>query len=148
MPYPAKLQEIVQFFESLPEEAKRETLIHYSEGFKKYEPPQSETFDIVDVRKDEECADTVGVFLKVSPEERIKFYITLGPQVQTLTKAMTTILSKGLEGSTIDEVLKLESDFVPKIIGGELVRARSQTVYYVLNRIKGICKVWLKQKPK
>ena len=30
-----------------------------------------------------------------------------------------------------------------RIVGTELVRIRSQTVYYVLTRIKSICKVWL-----
>ena len=30
-----------------------------------------------------------------------------------------------------------------RIIGAELVRVRSQTTYYVLTRIKGICKVYL-----
>ena len=30
-----------------------------------------------------------------------------------------------------------------RVVGSELVRVRSQTVYYVLSRIKGICKVYL-----
>ena len=34
-------------------------------------------------------------------------------------------------------------DFVPKIVGGQLVRVRSQTVYYILTRMKSVCKVWL-----
>src|SRR5437764_15216066 len=29
------------------------------------------------------------------------------------------------------------------LVGAELVRVRSQTIYYVLTRIKGICKVYL-----
>ena len=41
------------------------------------------------------------------------------------------------------EILDLPSDFVTRIVGTELVRVRSQTVYYVLTRIKSICKVWL-----
>lgn len=69
--------------------------------------------------------------------------MTLGPQVQTLTKAMTAILCKGLEGTTPKAVMELESDFVPKIVGAQLVRVRSQTTYYILSRMKGICKVWL-----
>jgi cysteine desulfuration protein SufE len=69
--------------------------------------------------------------------------MTLGPEVQTLTRSMTAILCKGLEGSTPQEILDLPSDFVTRIVGTELVRIRSQTVYYVLTRIKSICKVWL-----
>ena len=69
--------------------------------------------------------------------------MTLGPEVQTLTRAMTSILCKGLDGATPQEILDLPSDFVTRIVGAELVRVRSQTTYYMLTRIKGICKVYL-----
>ncbi|KRO62203.1 MAG: Fe-S metabolism protein SufE, partial [Verrucomicrobia subdivision 6 bacterium BACL9 MAG-120507-bin52] len=142
MAYPTKLQEIVQLFEHLPEEEKRESLVSYSLTTKNYEPKDGEKFDLEDVRKDEECADTVGVFLRMSEEGKAHFRMTLGPQVQTLTKAMTAILCKGLEGVEPKQILELESDFVPKIVGAQLVRVRSQTTYYILSRLKGICKVW------
>jgi cysteine desulfuration protein SufE len=35
---------------------------------------------------------------------------------------------------------------VPKIVGAQLVRVRSQTTYYIHPRMKGICKVWLDRK--
>jgi len=140
--YPQKLKEIVSLFEHLPEEEKRESLVSYSLTTKNYEPKDGEKFDLEDVRKDEECADTVGVFLKVDGEGKSHFRMTLGPQVQTLTKAMTAILCKGLDGVKPKAVMELESDFVPKIVGAQLVRVRSQTTYYILSRMKGICKVW------
>jgi len=56
---------------------------------------------------------------------------------------MTAILCKGLDGRTPQEILELPGDFVTRIVGAELVRVRSQTTYYVLTRIKGICKVYL-----
>src|SRR5712675_1100587 len=115
--YPPKLASIIGLFESLPEEEKRENLIAYSEQSQRHEPKAGETFDLEDVRKDEECTDTVGVFLRVDPESRARFRITLGPQVQTLTKAMTSILCKGLEGTPLDEIMELPADFVPKIVG-------------------------------
>jgi cysteine desulfuration protein SufE len=141
--YPGGLQKIVGLFESLPEQEKRDALISYADQARKWEPKVGETFNLEDIRKDEECTDTVGVFLKVSDEERATFRVTLGPQVQTLTRAMTSILCRGLANSTVTEILEVPSDFVPKIVGGELIRARSQTVYYVLTRMKGICKVYL-----
>jgi cysteine desulfuration protein SufE len=141
--YPKGLQKIVNLFESLPDQEKRDALISYADQARKWEPRDGETFNLEDIRKDEECTDTVGVFLKVGEGERATFRVTLGPQVQTLTRAMTSILCRGLEQSTVTEVLEVPSDFVPKIVGGELIRARSQTVYYVLTRMKGICKVYL-----
>jgi cysteine desulfuration protein SufE len=141
--YPPKLAAIIGLFESLPEEEKRENLIAYSEQAKKHEPREGETFTLEDVRKDEECTDTVGVFLRLDEDARAHFRITLGSQVQTLTKAMTSILCKGLDGLRLEEIMELPADFVPKIVGGQLVRIRSQTVYYILTRMKSACKVLL-----
>ena len=141
--YPPKLAAIIGLFEALPEEEKRENLIAYSEQAKKHEPKPGETFDLEDVRKDEECTDTVGVFLRLDEQKHAHFRITLGPQVQTLTKAMTSILCQGLDGLTLEATLDLPANFVPRIVGGQLVRIRSQTVYYILTRMKSACKVLL-----
>src|SRR5207253_3582258 len=130
-------------FEILPEDERRETLVSYADNARKQEPREGEQFELVDVRKDEECTDTVGVYLHVDNQGKAQIRMTLGPEVQTLTRAMTAILCKGLEGSTPQEIYDLSSEFVTRIVGSELVRVRSQTVYYVLSRIKGICKVYL-----
>ncbi len=141
--YPEKLSKIINLFETLPEDERRETLVSYADNAKKQEPREGEEFDLVDVRKDEECMDMVGVYLHVDEDGKAQIRMTLGPEVQTLTRSMTAILCKGLEGSTPQEILDLASDFVTRIVGAELVRIRSQTIYYVLTRIKSICKVYL-----
>jgi len=142
--YPPKLEEIITLFEALSDAEKREGLISYADSAKNQAPREGETFDLEDVRKDEECTDTVGIFLKVDPVTKgSHFRVTLGPHVQTLTKAMTSILCKGLEGLTPQEVLDVPADFVPRIVGADLVRQRSQTVYYLLTRMKSASKVWL-----
>ena len=141
--YPPKLNNIINLFEMLPEVERRETLVSYADSAKKQEPKPGEQFELEDVRKDEECADTVGVYLHVDDEGKAHFRMTLGPEVQTLTRAMTAILCKGLDGATPQEVLDLPSDFVTRIVGEQLVRVRSQTTYYILTRMKGICKVYL-----
>ncbi len=141
--YPLKLDKIINLFEMLPEVERRETLVSYADSAKNQEPREGEKFELEDVRKDEECADTVGVYLQVDEEGKAHFRMTLGPEVQTLTRAMAAILCKGLDGVTPQEVLDLPSDFVTRIVGAELVRVRSQTTYYILTRMKGICKVYL-----
>jgi cysteine desulfuration protein SufE len=141
--YPRKLNKIINLFESLPEDERRETLVSYADNARRQEPREGEKFDLVDVRKDEECADTVGVYLLVDENGRAHIRMTLGPEVQTLTRSMTAILCKGLQDCTPQEILDVPSDFVTRIVGAELVRIRSQTIYYVLTRIKGVCKVYL-----
>jgi cysteine desulfuration protein SufE len=141
--YPKKLQNIIDLFDHLPEVERRETLVSYSDSASKQEPRPNEEFDLQDVRKDEECADTVGVYLQVDDEGKAHIRMTLGPEVQTLTRAMAAILCKGLDGATPQQILDLPQDFVTRIVGADLVRVRSQTTYYVLSRIKSICKVYL-----
>jgi cysteine desulfuration protein SufE len=141
--YPAPLNDLIDLFEHLPEQERRENLIVMSDSAKKQEPKEGETFELEDVRKDEECTDTVGVYLRTEAGDKAHFAITLGPKVQTLTKAMTTILCRGLNGTSLREVLDVPADFVPRIVGSELVRLRSQTVYYVLSRMKTAVKMLL-----
>src|SRR6266513_1901848 len=141
--YPRRLNKIINLFESLPEDERRETLVSYADNAKNQGPREGEDFDLIDVRKDEECTDTVGVYLRVDEHGGAHIRMTLGPEVQTLTRSMPAILCKGPEGSTPQEILDLPIDFVRRIVGTELVRIRSQTVYYGLSRIKSICKVWL-----
>jgi cysteine desulfuration protein SufE len=143
MSYPSALNEVIEFFEILPEPERRENLINYSDAAAACAPKEGESFEVEDVRKDEECTDTVGVYLRTDGDDRAHFAIILGPKVQTLTKAMTAILCRGLNGTPIQQVLDIPADFVPRIIGAELVRLRSQTVYYVLSRMKTAAKMLL-----
>lgn len=142
--YPPALAGIVDLFEALPEEERRDNLVAYADAAPSCRRRAGEEFALEDVRKDEECTDTVGVFLRVDPGTRAAHLrIELGPHVQTLTKAMAAILCRGLEGATPEAILDLPQDFVPRIVGAQLIRLRSQTVYYILTRIKGACRVWL-----
>src|SRR5262245_65994885 len=99
--YPTKLGKVITLFESLPEDERRETLVSYADSAKKQEPREGENFDLVDVRKDEECTDTVGVYLQVDQNGRAHIRMTLGPEVQTLTRSMAAILCKGLDRKSV-----------------------------------------------
>ena len=134
--YPAALSELISFFESLPESERRENLIDLAAAAAAHAPKEGEKFDLEHVRHDAECTDTVGVHARLEHGHHVHFAISLGPKVQTLTKALATILCRGLNGSTLTEVLAVPQDFVPRIVGTDLVRLRSQTVYYVLGRMK------------
>ncbi len=146
MPYPAALNELISFFESMTEAERRENLIDFAAAAASHAPKEGGSFDLEDVRKDAECTDTVGVHVRVNAAGRAHFAISLGPKVQTLTKALTTILCRGLNDVTLQEVLEVPHDFVPRIIGMELVRLRSQTVYYVLGRMKRAVQMLLERR--
>src|SRR5882757_8951464 len=129
--YPGKLSEIINLFESLPEDERRETLVSYADNAKRQEPREGENFDLVDVRKDEECTDTVGVYLHVDDEGKAHIRMTLGPEVQTLTRAMTAILCQGLDVSTPVVILDRRIVFPTRVGLTELLRLRIQTADFI-----------------
>ena len=89
-----------------------------------------------DLRHDDaECADEVGVHLRVA-DGRCHFRVTTGPDVQTLTRALAAILCEGLDGASPAQVLALPESVVEEIAGAVLIRLRSRTVYYILRRMK------------
>ncbi|MCB1279034.1 SufE family protein [Prosthecobacter sp.] len=145
--YPAPLGELITFFESLPEAERRENLIDLAAASAAHAPKEGESYALEDVRKDAECTDTVGIHVRIENDGRVHFAVSLGPKVQTLTRALTTILCRGLSGCTLQEVIAVPQDFVPRIIGADLVRLRSQTVYYVLGRMKQAAQALLEKRP-
>ena len=132
--YPPRLQAIADLFAGLTESARRELLIHYAAGAARYAPQPGETFDIEDMRHDAECTDKVGIHLRI--HDGCHFRVTLGPEVQTLTRALSAILCEGLDGLPPAEVAALPESIVDAIVGTELVRLRSRTVYYIVRRLK------------
>lgn len=134
--YPPPLQALIDHFESLPESERREGLIDLAEAAPHCAPKPGERFDFEQVRKDTECSDTVGIHLRRDEKGCLHLGVSLGQQVQTLTRALAVLLCRGLQGATPEEIKELPDDFIDRIIGSRLVTARGKTVYYVLNRIR------------
>ena len=132
---PQNLVKIINFFESLPDDEKRENLLSYANRSKAWEPNPDLIYDLKDIRKDEECTDTVGIYLKMD-QEKVFFNISMGPKVQTLTRALASILCEALKGATIEQVLTVKDECISQIVGQKLVQLRSQTVYYLIQRMR------------
>lgn len=132
---PQNLVKIINFFESLPDDEKRENLLSYANRSKAWEPNPDLIYDLKDIRKDEECTDTVGIYLKMD-QGKVFFNISMGPKVQTLTRALASILCEALKGATIEQVLAVKDECISQIVGQKLVQLRSQTVYYLIQRMR------------
>jgi len=132
---PQNLVKIINFFESLPDDEKRENLLSYANRSKAWEPNPDLIYDLKDIRKDEECTDTVGIYLKMN-QGKVFFNISMGPKVQTLTRALASILCEALKGATIEQVLAVKDECISQIVGEKLVQLRSQTVYYLIQRMR------------
>jgi len=134
--YPEKLLHIIQHFESLSEAERRDELISLADSAPHHAPQDGQVYDLEDVRKDTECSDTVGIHLQRQAPNAVHLAISLGCKVQTLTRALTTILCRGLSGASTAQIVALPDDFIERIVGEKLVQLRARTIYYVLHRVQ------------
>lgn len=140
---PQRLERIASYFEHLDEQSRRERLIAYADQSGKWLPQPDDNILYQDIRKDEECLDEVGVYI-VDDDGHIAWRMQYGKDVQILTRAIGTILSDGLNHADAEEVLSMPADVVHRIIGQQLFRNRSQSIYYIFNRIKQAMKQYQK----
>ncbi|HSJ88401.1 MAG TPA: SufE family protein [Anaerolineales bacterium] len=108
MPLPPKLQEIVDDFASMSREEKLETLIGYAETM----PPLPQRFkeDRDKMEAVPECMTPVCLFAEKEQDGGIAFHLDIPPQSPTV-RGLASILTTGLNGSTLEEILSVPGDF-------------------------------------
>ena len=107
----------------------------FANNAEKWMPEEQVNYCIKDIRKDEHCTDEVGIFV-LSDKNEISFRVSLGEKVQTLTRAISSILCEVSEKQDKNTIRAINRNDISRIVGHELVRLRSQTVYYILDRMQ------------
>lgn len=133
---PAALRAIVDLLGPLGEQERRENLIAFAAQVKRHAPRAGEAFEIEEVRQDAECADVVGIHARRDRSGGVHFRVSLGDEVQTLTRALAVIFCKGIDGAQPREIAAVPEEVIERIVGARLVRQRAQTVHYILRRMK------------
>lgn len=129
------LEAQVQHFETLDNSARIQALIGLAQAVADFEPQPSQNWDFSEVRQDEECLDSLGVYLK-KDQDTLHFAASVGEETTTLTRALTAVLVCHLSGETSQRILELSNSFVPRLVGEGLLRQRRNTAYYPLRRIQ------------
>lgn len=108
MPLPSTLQEIVDDFASMTREEKLETLIGYAESF----PPLPERFRDARAKMEAvpECMTPVFLIAEKEAGDKIRFHLDIPPQSPTV-RGLASILSNGLNGLSLEEILSVPADF-------------------------------------
>jgi cysteine desulfuration protein SufE len=108
MSLPPKLQEIVDDFATMTREEKLETLI----GFAETMPPLPERFREARSKMEAvpECMTPVFLTAEKEADGRIIFYLDIPPQSPTV-RGLASILTNGLNGSTLEEIISVPADF-------------------------------------
>ena len=105
---PPKLQEIVEDFASMTREEKLETLIGYAETL----PPLPDRFKEQRDKMEAvpECMTPVFLAAEKDGNGGIEFHLDIPPQSPTV-RGLASILTNGLNGSTLQEIISVPADF-------------------------------------
>jgi cysteine desulfuration protein SufE len=108
MPIPPQLQEIVDDFTTMTREEKLETLIGYAETMQ----PLPERFREARSKMEAvpECMTPVFMTAEKDTNGGIVFYLDIPPQSPTV-RGLASILTNGLNGSTLEEIISVPADF-------------------------------------
>ena len=108
MTLPNKLQEIVDDFASMSREEKLETLIAYAESM----PDLPERFQEERSKMEAvpECMTPVFIIAEKDSGGGILFYLDIPKQSPTV-RGLASILTNGLNGCTLEEILSVPADF-------------------------------------
>lgn len=136
MPLPLKLQEIVDDFATMSREEKLETLIGYAESF----PSLPERFREQRSKMEAvpECMTPVFLTAEKDPRGGIIFYLDIPPQSPTV-RGLASILTHGLNGSTLAEILSVPADFfLPMKLDEAVSQQRLNGFVGVLSHMKQV----------
>ncbi|MFM8426076.1 MAG: SufE family protein [Chloroflexota bacterium] len=108
MTLPNKLQEIVDDFASMSREEKLETLIAYAESM----PDLPERFQDERSKMEAvpECMTPVFIIAEKDANSGIVFFLDIPKQSPTV-RGLASILTNGLNGCTLEEIISVPADF-------------------------------------
>ena len=108
MALPPRLRTVVEDFAAAPLELKIELLVEYAG---KVPPLPAHLADRPDALEQvAECQTPFFLTTEVDDDERVTVWFDCPPEAPT-TRGFAGVLSEGLNGATIDEVLAVPSDF-------------------------------------
>ena len=108
MPLPHRLQEVVEEFAAAPLELKIELLVEHSDRVLPLPAPLASDPDALE--QVEECQTPFFLATEVDAQQRVTVWFDCPPEAPTI-RGFAGILSEGLNGATVEEVLAVPTDF-------------------------------------
>ncbi|WP_433224348.1 SufE family protein [Dactylosporangium sp. CS-047395] len=108
---PGKLAAIVEEFASAPRDVVLEMLLEFSDAVPPLPPEFAEHAGMEQVP---ECQTPFFLKAEVTEQKTVQLYFDCPPESPT-TRAFAGILSEGLEGATVDEVLAVPNDLYQRM---------------------------------
>jgi cysteine desulfuration protein SufE len=134
MATPAKLQRIVDLFAGAPKDLRLEALLEYSRKVPPLPPDLAGHREAME--QVVECQTPFFLATEVDDDGRVHVWFDCPPEAPT-TRGFAGLLSEGLEGATVEEVLDTPDDFYTRMGLAEAISSlRLRGMGAILARLK------------
>ncbi len=134
MPMPAPLRAVVEDFAAAPVELKIELLVEYAAKVPTLPPHLSDQPGALE--QVEECQTPFFLTAEVDDDDRVTVWFDCPPEAPT-TRGFAGVLSEGLNGARVDEVLAVPPDFHHEMgLGAAISPLRLRGMDAILGRLQ------------
>ncbi len=133
---PKKLQEIISFLNSLPDQAEKiNVLIEYAERFKPV-PAEIAAGPYNPENKVQYCESGAYVWTKKNSDGTFDFYFYVENPQGVSAKALCAIFSESLNGESAESIFAIDNDVIFKIFGQSLSMGKNLGLIGILQMMK------------
>ena len=114
MPYPARLQDLLDTFAMFEPHDRTNLLIGYADQFKEV-PPEVATRPFATSHQVPQCESDAYVWANKRPDGTLKLYFAVENPSGISARALAAILDKTLSGLTPEEIARVDPEIVERI---------------------------------
>src|SRR6185503_3443193 len=140
MPYPAKLQSVLDTFDLFPDPADRTNLLlGYADQFREV-PPEIASRPFDQSHQVPQCESDAYVWAMKMPDGTLKLHFAVENPSGVSAKALATILDRSLSGLPADQIAQVDSSIVERIFRQNISMGKGMGLMSMVEAVQALAR--------
>ena len=139
MPYPAKLQAIIDMFAPFDPADRTNMLLSYADQFKDV-PPEIASRPFAKSHQVPQCESDAYAWAMKQPDGTLKLYFAVENPSGVSAKALAAILDKSLSGLPASEIAQVDSSIVEKLFRQNISMGKGMGLMSMVEAVRALAK--------
>ena len=139
MPYPAKLQAIIDMFALFDPADRTNMLLSYADQFKEV-PPEVATRPFPKSHQVPQCESDAYAWAMKAPDGTLKLYFAVENPSGVSAKALAAILDKSLSGLPASEIAQVDSSIVEQLFRQNISMGKGMGLMSMVEAVRSLAR--------
>ena len=144
MPYPARLQAIIDMFAMFDPADRTNMLLSYADQFKEV-PPEVATRPFPKSHQVPQCESDAYAWALKAPDGTLKLYFAVENPSGVSAKALAAILDKSLSGLPASEIAQVDSSIVEQLFRQNISMGKGMGLMSMVEAVRSLAKAAARQ---